>query len=124
MLPERALGALEHAVGVWVVGRASWVVGRASCVASCVIAHASYRRIFLYTTLRIHENVFPMKFSKANFSAKYVLPGHLPFPPMLLAHSEFLIGSLRYGDYGLRTTARRALSFVRNTGLSRANIER
>ena len=69
LLPERALGALEHAVGVWVVGRArspsnlmgSWscVVGygscvlgrascvvrrasrRASCVASCVIAHAS-----------------------------------------------------------------------------------
>ena len=30
LLPERALGALEHAVGVWVVGRASWVVGRAS----------------------------------------------------------------------------------------------
>ena len=35
-----------------------------------------------------------------------------------------LIGSLRYGDYGLRTTAGRALSFVRSTGLSRANIER
>ena len=35
-----------------------------------------------------------------------------------------LKGSLRYGDYGLRTTAGRALSFVRSTGLSRANIER
>ena len=34
------------------------------------------------------------------------------------------LGSLRYGDYGLRTTAGRALSFVRSTGLSRANIER
>ena len=33
------------------------------------------------------------------------------------------VGSLRYGDYGLRTTAGRALSFVRSTGLSRANIE-
>ena len=37
---------------------------------------------------------------------------------------DMLIGSLRYGDYGLRTTAGRALSFVRSTGLSRANIER
>ena len=35
-----------------------------------------------------------------------------------------LIGSLRYGDYGLRTTAGRALSFVRSTGLSGVNIER
>ena len=34
------------------------------------------------------------------------------------------VGSLRYGDHGLRTTAGRALSFVRSTGLSRANIER
>ena len=34
------------------------------------------------------------------------------------------IGSLRYGDYGLRTTAGRTLSFVCSTGLSRANIER
>ena len=34
------------------------------------------------------------------------------------------LGSLRYGDYGLRTTAGQALSFVRSTGLSRANIER
>ena len=34
------------------------------------------------------------------------------------------IGSLRYGDYGLRTTAGRVLSLVCSTGLSRANIER
>ena len=34
----------------------------------------------------------------------------------------FILG--RYGDYGLRTTAGRALSFVCSTGLSRANIER
>ena len=34
------------------------------------------------------------------------------------------IRELRYGDYGLRTTAGRALSFVCSTGLSRANIER
>ena len=37
---------------------------------------------------------------------------------------ERLLGSLRYGDYGLRTTAGRALSFVCSTGLSRANVER
>ena len=30
-----------------------------------------------------------------------------------------IIGSLRYGDYGLRTTAGRALSFVCSTGLRR-----
>ena len=35
-----------------------------------------------------------------------------------------VLGSLRYRDYGLRTTAGRALSFVCSTGLSRANIER
>ena len=34
------------------------------------------------------------------------------------------IGSLSYGDYGLRTTAGQALFSVRSTGLSRANIER
>ena len=34
------------------------------------------------------------------------------------------IGSLRYGDYVLRTTAGRAFSFVCSTGLSGANIER
>ena len=40
------------------------------------------------------------------------------------AHPSLVpIGSLRYGDYGLRTTAGRALSFVCSTGLSRANIE-
>ena len=51
MLPERALGALEHAVGVWVVGscvvgRASWIVGRGSWVVrrrSCVVRRASRR---------------------------------------------------------------------------------
>ena len=32
-----------------------------------------------------------------------------------------IVGSLRYGDYGLRTTAGRALSFVCSTGLSHAN---
>ena len=88
----------------WVVGRASWVVcralvPRASCVVrrgSCVIAPASSRRlllvefkgaVFLYTTLRIHEKVFPIKFSKANLSAKYFLPCPVPFSRMLLAHS-------------------------------------
>ena len=43
---------------------------------------------------------------------------------MFVSLSGAQIGSLRYGDYGLRTTAGRALSFVRSTGLSRANIER
>ena len=38
--------------------------------------------------------------------------------------SLLFLGSLRYEDYGLRTTAGRALSFARSTGLSRANIER
>ena len=42
----------------------------------------------------------------------------------LVQVAELLIGSLRYRDYGLWTTAGRALSFVRSTGLSRANIER
>ena len=32
------------------------------------------------------------------------------------------IGTLRYGDYGLRTTAGRLLSFVCSSGLSHANI--
>ena len=41
-----------------------------------------------------------------------------------LVATVLLLGSLRYGDYGLRTTAGRALSFVCSTGLSRANIER
>ena len=66
-------------------------VRRASCVvrrASCVVAHASSRRlllvefegtVFLYATLRVHEKVSPIKFSKANLSAKYVFPGPLPF---------------------------------------------
>ena len=34
-----------------------------------------------------------------------------------------LIGSLSYGDFRLRTTAGRVLSFVCSTGLSRANID-
>ena len=85
------------------VGSALWVVGRGSCVvrrASCVIVHASLTRlllvefkdtVFLYTTLRIHEKVSPIKISKANLSAKYVLPGPLPFSLMFLAHSAFLM---------------------------------
>ena len=80
------------------VGSALWVVGRGSCVvrrASCVIAHASLTRlllvgfkdtVFLYTTLRIHEKVSPIKISKANLWAKYVLPGPHPFSIMFLAH--------------------------------------
>ena len=43
---------------------------------------------------------------------------------LCLLSNYFLLGSLRYSDYGLRTTAGRALSFVCSTGLSRANIER
>ena len=50
--------------------------------------------------------------------------GGYNFDIPLLAQTEEAIGSLRYGDYGLRTTAGRALSFVCSTGLSRANIER
>ena len=42
--------------------------------------------VFLYTTLRIHEKVSPIKFSKTNLSVKYVLPGPLPFSCMLLAN--------------------------------------
>ena len=77
--------------GKCVVGRGSWVVRRASCV----IAHASLTRlllvefkdtVFLYTTLRIHEKVSPIKISKANLSAKYVLPGPHPFSLLFLAH--------------------------------------
>ena len=87
-----------------IVSRGSCVVGCVSCVStsrvvrrgSCVIAPASSRRlllvefkgaVFLYTTLRIHEKVFPIKFSKANLSAKYFLPCPVPFSRMLLAHS-------------------------------------
>ena len=77
--------------GSCVVGRASWVVRRASCVvrrASCVltvIAYASSNRlllvdfkgpVFLYTTLRIHEKVSPIKFSKANMSSPVL--SHFP----------------------------------------------
>ena len=78
-----------------------WWVGSGSCVvrrASCVIAHASSRRlllvefketVFLYTTLHIDEKVSPIKFSKANLSAKYFLPGPLLFSRMLLVRSLF-----------------------------------
>ena len=62
------------------------------------------------------------------------LPGQLfqlvqlPFCYAILfrmgSRSKCILGSLRYGDYGLRATAGRALSFVCSTGLSRANIER
>ena len=90
-------------VGGWVVRRGSWVVRRASCVVrrkSCAITHASLTRlslvefkdtIFLYTTLCIHEKFSPIKISKANLSAKYVLPRPLPFSLMFLAHSAFLM---------------------------------
>ena len=99
------------------MGRASWVVRcalcvvrRASCVvrrASCVVRDSSYLfeetlahvefkgTVHLYTTLRIHEKVSPIKISNANLSVKYVLfagyvlPGPLPFSRMLLAHSAF-----------------------------------
>ena len=46
------------------------------------------------------------------------------FNVFLSGVSSKILGSLRYKDYGLRTTAGRALSFVCSTGLSRANIER
>ena len=52
MLPERALGALEHAVGVWVVGRASWVVGRGSCVVRRVVRDGS---CLLEKNLPLHD---------------------------------------------------------------------
>ena len=76
----------------WLIGVGGWVVGRAWCV----IAPASSRRllvvefkgaVFLYATLRIHENVSPGRFSEANLSAKYFLTGPLPFSRMLLTHS-------------------------------------
>ena len=59
--------------GLWVVRRGSCVVRRASCVLT-VIAYASSNRlflvefkgpVFLFTTLRIHEKVYPIKFSEA-----------------------------------------------------------
>ena len=53
----------------------------------------------------------------------------LIFQPQIISFRSRILrlltlGSLRYGDHGLRTTAGRALSFVCSTGLSRANIER
>ena len=48
------------------MGRGSWVVRRASCV----MAHASLRRLLLVEfkgkTLRIHEKDSPIKFCKAH----------------------------------------------------------
>ena len=35
-----------------------------------------------------------------------------------------MLGTLRYGDFGLRTTAGRALSFVCSTGLGRAKYRK
>ena len=70
--------------GLWVVRRGSCVVRRASCVLT-VIAYASSNRlflvefkgpVFLYTTLRIHEKVSPIKFSKANMSSPVL--SHFP----------------------------------------------
>ena len=70
--------------GLWVVGRGSCVVRRASCVLT-VIAYASSNRllivefkgpVFFYTTLRIHEKVSPIKFSKANMSSPVL--SHFP----------------------------------------------
>ena len=79
-------------LGLCVVGRASWVVRDSLCLIEKTILLLEFKgRVFLYTTLRIHEKVSPIKFSKANLSAKYVLPGPLPFSRMLLAHSAFLI---------------------------------
>ena len=56
---------------------------------------------------------------------RYSFSGSVPakFEHKLSRHKQTL-GSLRYGNYGPRTTAGRALSFVCSTGLSRANIER
>ena len=59
-----------------------------------------------------------------DISIVFLLHHHRHHSPPPLTHYEALVGSLRYGDYGLRTTAGRVLSFVRSTGLSRANIER
>ena len=39
---------------------------------------------FLYTSLHNYENVSPIESSRANLTAKYVLPGPLPFSRMLL----------------------------------------
>ena len=59
------------------------------------------------------------------FDANSVNNNYTSIPDIDLSHVAVdSIGSLRYRDYGLRTTAERALSFVCSTGLSRANIER
>ena len=101
-------------------------MGRGSCLvgcASCVIAHASSKRlllvkfkgpVFLYTTLRIHEKVSPIKFGKANLSAKYVLPGPLPFSRMLLAHSAFLMKCtcVQENHFGLKENSKIIAAFI------------
>ena len=85
------------------MGRASWVVRCASCVVRDssylfeeTLAHVEFKgTVSLYTTLRIHEKVSPIKISKANLSVKYVLfagyvlPSPLPCSLVLLAHSAF-----------------------------------
>ena len=75
----------------WVVRHGSWFVRDSHASSRRLLLVEFKGRVFLYTTLRIHENVPPIKFSKANLSAKYVLPGPLPFSRMLLAHSAFLM---------------------------------
>ena len=66
---------------------------------------------------------------KCPIDSRRIMPFVASVPFWFLAgkyalENSSILGSLRYGDYGLRTTAGRALSFVRSTGLSRANIER
>ena len=65
----------------WSIGVGGWVVRDDR---SCFVDSGSSRRLLLeelriYRTLHIHEKVSPIKFNKANLSAKYVLSGPLPF---------------------------------------------
>ena len=76
-------------------------------------------------TFLANSGRFNLPFSNALEAAIFDIDIILvPNPSPTIRSSSPPIGSLRYGDYGLRTTAGRALSFVRSTGLSRANIER
>ena len=52
------------------------------------------------------------------------LPTYIYFYSYFIPHPWVILGTLRYGDYGIRTTVGRALSFVCSTELSRANIKR
>ena len=93
----------------------------------------AYRDLNAKQIYRIHENE-----KKRKYNSRVTEIEQGTFTPLVFTttggmadeclryHSRLaeLLGSLRYGDYGLRTTAERALSFVRSTGLSRANIER